>query len=227
MKKVSLMLVALMLCGSIHAVTISTAGEDHYDGYLASPDLLLGIGSDEGQFSFGDDADASLAQTFTVGAVSIDVTKIALLYENDDRWAFDAPLTMYVFAVTDSYAATIALAAPGDRLLTESFVAPYVGNTDTTLSIELDTVLSLNANTSYAVWIDSSATGDGDGNPGWEWLRSSSSAGDIYAGGGMYENGDVKGTGTGARDASLILIPEPATLTLLGVGMLGLIRKRK
>ena len=226
MRNLSLLLVVLMLCGLVQAATITTADDAIYDNYL--PDALIATGP-EGSFTFGQDDAVSLGQTVTVGAASIDVTKIFLTYEIDTGKDIDestaSTLTMHVFEVADSYAGTISVPAlPGDILLTDTFDAPYVGGTDSTLGIELDSVLTLAANTSYAVWFDTSGT---FGNR-WEWFRSTSGSpglGDEYAGGAFYDGGEIKTSGE--RDGSLILVPEPATLSLLGLGMLGLIHKRK
>ena len=223
MKRVILMLVVLMLCASVQAAIVTAVDDAIFDDYLPG---MVGTGP-EGSFTFGQDDAVSLGQTITVGAASIDVTKILLTYEIDTGkdtadTSTASTLTMHIFEVADSYAASII--APTTTLLTTTFDAPYVGGTDSTLIIDLDSTLTLAADTSYAVWFDTSGT---YGNR-WEWFRSSSNSpggGDEYAGGAFYDGGDIK-TG-GARDASLTLVPEPATMSLLAIGGIALLKRKR
>ena len=193
MRKISLMLTVLLLCVSVQAaVTVTTGPEGDFDTLGAQ----LSTGT-SGQLGFGDDASGSLAQTFTMGSQGIEVASIHMTFENDTGNTADPhTLTMYIFEVADPQASSITL--PGTTLLTETFDVPYVGGTDTLLNIALGSSVTLNSNTSYAVWIDTSASG----SPGWEWNRSTSP---VYADGTGYENGSIKTD----RDFSLALVGTP------------------
>ena len=194
MKKAGLMLLILMLCVSVQAVTITTAPEADLD-LLSDAPIFIGTAD---SFTFAPRTTGSLAQTVTIGAESIALETVNLTYENNNT-TDDATLPMHIFEVADSYADSISV--PETTLLTETFVTPNVGNTNTLLTITLDTPLALAANTSYAVYFDVS---DSSANANFEWFRSTSNTGgDIYAGGAFYQDDNIK-TG-GERDGSLAL----------------------
>lgn len=182
--------------------------------------------------SFSQNTSGSLAQTMTTGSQGIDVSLIELMtrYELDpeDRTQV-LPLTLHVFEVADAQAATLTV--PASPLLTESFTVTDMRDTDHLLRIALDTgtTLLLEANTSYAFYMDVSDPSLGGQ---FAFLRTTSGAGDsgsIYAGGAFYQDDAIK-TG-GARDAGLALrgtlVPEPSSAALLGLGGLALILRRR
>lgn len=214
MKRLSVMLVILMLCGSIQAgVTVTTDGST--STYDSLTDVLTtGIPRPSSQFS--DSADIGMAQTMTIGEDGFDLQTIHLVYEA----ASSATVTLHIFEVADVEAATIAVPV-GSTLLSETFVAPASGGLDY-MAIELDSALTLEANTGYAFYFDTSVDGKV-----FKWRRTTSTSGSIYSGGVFYDEDAIKNDGL--RDAFIALeaVPEPATMALLGMGGLITMLRRK
>ncbi|VGO11757.1 hypothetical protein PDESU_00303 [Pontiella desulfatans] len=182
----------------VHADTFITYGKVDYPG---AAEVVTVPAADAG---FGDDANVSLAQTFSVSN-AFSLGTIYIPYENDTGGSTaDWSMTVRIFPVADVSASNVV--ASGADVYTNTFTFPYVGGSDTTAEINLTTpvVLAASVGTSgYALQITESS--GGDFLPGWEWLRSSTA--DPYAGGDMYEDGTIKGTGTSARDLSIALAP--------------------
>ena len=180
--------------------------------------------------TFGDDANVSLAQSFSVGS-AFSAEAIYLVYENDANAYTNWNMTVTIFEVADVQAANLV---PGTTVYTGTLTFPapvgFAGS-DTIARIDLTTPLALNASVGtegYALQITESS--GGGFNPGFEWLRTGSSAGNVYAGGSAYEDGVTKGLDADGRDFSLAIssIPEPAAISLfaaLGGGIL-FIRRR-
>ncbi len=211
----------ILVASSYAAVTVTQNGDETQFDSIANTLISTGTQSD---FTFGDSAASSFAQTFTVGSSALDVTAFSLIHENDINQSAD--LTMHIFEVSDTSAATISL--PGTPLLTESFTVPGVTpDDDTLLTLTLDSTLTLSANTGYAFFLDVSDTSASDE---WRWVRTAP-AGNTYAGGVFYEDGDPKESGE--RDGSLAVIgtvvPEPssASLLVLGTGLAYLARRKR
>ncbi len=199
--------VAVFGAAGVEADTITTGG--------AFPDTAEIIAATAAESTFGDDANVSLAQTFSLDS-AFSARAIYLAYENDDRAVTDWTMTVSIFEVADVTAA--GLVPAGDDVYTGTFTFPYV-EAGTVARLDLTTPLSLNASVGtggYAIQIAEAA--GADFNPGWEWLRPTSA---VYDGGAMYEDGLLKNAGE--RDLSLAIssIPEPGTLGLLGISAIG------
>ena len=183
---------------AVHADTFSTYSKVDYPG---DAEVVTVPAADAG---FGDDANGSLAQTFTVSN-AFSLGTIYIPYENDTSGSTaDWSMTVRIFPVAD-VSSNIIVAAGAD-VYTNTFTFPYVGGSDTTAEINLTTPVALATNEApagYALEITESS--GGDFNPGFEWLRAT--VANPYAGGDMYEDGNVKGTGAAARDLSLALAP--------------------
>ena len=206
-----------MAAPSASAASIITVGDD--DTWPGSPDLEVanpdtpGLNGDD----TSGDPDGSLAQTFQVQGSSLTVRSIFLRYRNDSASTGDLEVDMTIFTVDDVLASTIADPPPGTGATlfseTVSFPEALGSSTNRVAHIVLDTPLNLPANTGdegYAVFFS--------GNGSFEWFRTGSTAGSVYAFGAFYEDGDWKNGGE--RDATLTLssvIPEPTTLLLASV----------
>lgn len=147
--------------------------------------------------TFGDDARASLAQSFQVDT-SFALKTIYLAYEYDPSAdPNDLLINIEVFEVEDVTASDLV---QGTSLLTVTGLAmPNNGNAHEA-AIVLDSAVPLEANSGsagYALRIT------GGNNPGFEWRRTGSSSGSVYALGQAYEDG-VERFG-GERDFVLAL----------------------
>lgn len=216
------LIVALFGVATSHADTITVDGP-----WSAAAEVEAAT---PGDASFGDDANVSLAQSFSVGS-AFSAEAIYLAYENDSNAYTNWNMTLTIFEVADVQATNLVA---GTTVYSGSFTFPApVGSSgsDTIARIDLTTPLALNASVGtegYALQITESS--DGDFNPGFEWLRTGNTAGNVYAGGAAYEDGITKGVGASGRDFSLAIssIPEPATISLfaaLGGGILFMRRR--
>lgn len=163
------------------------------------PGVAEVIAATPAQSSFGDDATTSLAQSFTVTS-AFSLETLFLEYEYDTGFAGDQTVTMSIFnlpvgaGVND--ASHIDPPDPGDLVVSGMVTFPNAGGTDTIAAIGLDSTLNLDPGGYLLHFSDTS-------NPGWEWMRTTSSGGSPYADGRAYENGVEKGTD--GRDFSLAL----------------------
>ncbi len=193
MKKRSRITLSVSLALGIAVFCGGTAGaEDRISFGVSFPDSAEVIAATPSQSGFGDDANVSLAQTFTV-TNAFAAQSIYLAYENDNNGNVDWDMTVTLFAVTNLQAAT--LVPEGSNLYSGTFTFPAVGGSDTIVRIDMAEPVYLEAG-GYAVQINEAS--GADFNPGWEWLRPTS---DVYAGGVMYEDGNIKSDG--ARDLCL------------------------
>ena len=145
----------------------------------------------------GDDAAISLAQTFQVPS-SFDLRSIFLDYEFDPLVdPNEVRVNVEIFEVADVGAASIA---QGKSLLTlTGLTMPTMLSSEET-AIVLDSPLTLPATTGTAGYALRITNG---GNPGFEWRRTGSTAGSVYAYGQAYEDGVEKLNGE--RDFVLAL----------------------
>ena len=146
---------------------------------------------------FGDDAHASLTQTFQVDS-AFDLKSIVLNYEYDAAVdPNDILINLEIFEV-ENVAANLFV--PGKSLLTLNGLSMPDLNSAEEAAIVLDSAVSLSATSGaggYALQITNG------GNPGFEWRRTGSSAGSVYAYGQAYEDGVEKFEGE--RDFVLAL----------------------
>ncbi|QDU91445.1 hypothetical protein Pla175_48730 [Pirellulimonas nuda] len=197
-----------------NAASITVQSVDMGGNFPAGAEIVAATPAES---SFGDDADASLAQSFTV-VDPLSLRRIFLMYQNDDRAPGDKALTMTISRVADVDAATHDdPPLPADVLLTDSVTFPYVDGVDTIAAITLDAPLDLAAG-GYLLRFS------GTTNPGWEWFRTTAgSGGSVYAGGKGYEDGVEKDQG--GRDFSLALssVPEPSSVAMILSAAFGLL----
>lgn len=131
----------------------------------------------------GDDARASLAQTFQVDS-TFNLKTIYLSYEYDPSAdPEDLLINLEIFKVTDVAAGDLL---QGSSLYTVTGLAmPDNGNAHEA-AIVLDRAVALETNSGssgYALRIT------GSNNPGFEWRRTGSSSGSVYPQGQAYEDG--------------------------------------
>ncbi|MEN1680171.1 MAG: hypothetical protein AAGJ46_11305 [Planctomycetota bacterium] len=169
---------------------------------------VLAAGTADGPF--GQDAPQSMTQTFQVDA-DFELQTIYLGYEFDP--AADPTQTwvdIEVFEVSDVLAETVT---DGERLLMTKAVRLPVLINGQDAAVVLDQAITLPAtegDAGYALRV----TGGGD--PGFEWRRTGSSAGSVYADGQAYEDGVQKLDGE--RDYVLAL---SSSAPLLNAGLPG------
>lgn len=218
MKGCFVIAVLAILVLSIPAVAaiITTSDDSVYD--LLNAEFSTG---DLSNSAYSQATSHSVTQTITTGAEGLDLQSIHIVYYMSAGTS-DATLTLNIFDVADTYAATIV---PGTTLLTETFTVPSSDGKRWLLSIELDSTLSLAANTGYAFDLE---TSDASATEIFKWRRSGSTTGDFYAGGAFYDDDAIKSSGT--RDGLLALngvVPEPATLSLMAFGGIALLKRKR
>ncbi|MDA8563219.1 hypothetical protein N9L06_02080 [Mariniblastus sp.] len=196
-----------VVCGQL---TVTTAGRGS-QLYSSDADLVTGTRRNAG---FGDDA-ISLTQTFqSSSAITLQSFAILYEYEIDDR-AIEpnsVPITIEIFEVADVSVDTLVV---GAELLNFTFsVGSFPDNGQQGEALfTLDTAIPLAAATGTEGYGIRISGGTGDGTRGFEWGRSTASAGgSIFADGRAYDNDGVVGFGnsdTPERDMSLSLNPVP------------------
>jgi hypothetical protein len=198
MRTATALLVAGFGIGSARADTINFGDTDF-------PDFAEIVISSVADASFGDDANVSLAQTFTVSN-DFSAGLIYLPYECDPNGsAEDWSMTVRIFSVTNVAAETLV---EGTNLYTGTFTFPNNGDTDDIARIQLSTPVFLSASVGsagYAIQINEAV--GADFNPGLEWLRPTAN---VYAGGVMYEDGSTKQDGE--RDLAVAIAGVPDLL---------------
>lgn len=213
---------ALVGAAAVNANTISIVGSFPVAAEVvaATPDVG----------KFGDDAAVSLSQTFSV-ASPFTAKAIFLAYENDSKGYQDWDMTVTIFEVADVMATTIT---PGNTVFSSTFTFPApVGSSgsDTIARLDLSSTVALNASvgtSGYAIQL-TEASGSSF-NPGFEWLRTGSTAGSVYAGGAGYEDGSIISSGARDFDLAISSVPEPASLSLfaaLSAAMLFMSSRRR
>jgi len=128
-----------------------------------------------------------------------------------------------------------------------SFVAPSPTSGSALLMLEFDNAITLTSGKVYALEVYQSSEAYASNATGMYWVRGGLNAPVVYLNGGgyqltgnqdgnadfefgysdKYENRNMYGSGTG-RDFGLGIyaVPEPATIAMLGLGALALLRKR-
>lgn len=168
-------------------------------GDLAYPDFAEIVAAPLADAGFGDDANASLAQTLTV-TNTFDAGAIYIPYRTDlNGGSNDWSMTVRIVEVADITASNFVAVSTN---YSGTFTFPNIGGTVSLATIELDTPVTLTTGVGYAIEVVEE--NGADFNPGWEWMRPTAEA---YAGGVMYEDGLIKNDG--ARDLSLAVSSTP------------------
>ena len=173
---------------------------------------------------FGDDGNPTITQTFQV-PTTFDLAAFAISYEYDSNNNTGVTVDWEIFEVADVNAASLTA---GTSLFTSlDNVYDNEGENAEGL-LTLATPLTLAATTGTAGYGLRLSGASNDSGQGFEWQRSTATAGNFYAEGSSYENGASEGD----RDYSLALvavasIPEPSSLALLGLGSLSMIVRRR
>ncbi len=201
----------------MQAATTVTVGSSSV--FPSTAEVIAAKPSDPGLF--GETASTSIAQT--VQSPGFDLKTIYIRYNTST--AVTAPtLNLNIFTVADIGAATLAVPPSGPGLLlTESITFPLTSSSSIA-AIELDVPLTLAASAGtggYAIHLATS------GITTFQWSRTGTTAGSVYAGGFAYDEGAIKTPNPPGRDMVLALsslpVPEPTTAALLGLGLLSLL----
>ena len=149
--------------------------------FLAASDSNV-LAATPAQGNFGDDASVSLSQTFQVDA-DFDLKTILLGYEYDPNAnPEDIVVNLEIFEVDDVGAETLTPSTT--RLVLTALSLPELIDSDTG-AIVLDEAISLEETTGTAGYALRISNG---GVPGFEWLRTGSTAADVFALGQAYQN---------------------------------------
>ena len=171
------------------------------DSPMSDVNSLQVVGSTPDEPGTGDDAATSLSQTFQIGA-TFELNTIFLGYEYDGNSDPNHSLiNVEIFEVEDVGAAELV---QGTSILTiNGLRAPQNATNSNESAIVLDSPITLEATTGtsgYALRITNG------GNPGFEWRRTGTAGGSVYAFGQAYEDGVEKFSGD--RDFVLALSAE-------------------
>ncbi|HAU37323.1 MAG TPA: hypothetical protein DCX07_06350 [Phycisphaerales bacterium] len=225
--KMTTKLAAVILCSLVFAVSanagvITTVGASNATSWNATPTL----GTATPGASSTQNAGASpVAQTITVGASSLTLDKLAFVVNTTTNYS--ATMTLSIFAVADPLAQgfnkNTANLLPGGGSFT---FASATSTTNGILTLDLTGTdeITLAANTSYVLQMTKvSATS----NPAFRYFTATDNASSAYTGGAFYYNSNyVTNSGSDAAFA-VFAVPEPATVSLLVLGGLGALLRRK
>jgi len=194
----------------------------------ASAAVLFGVGVGAERTNYA----GQLGTKFTVGGTDMTVHQLGL-YDGGAAGFIDShPVRIY------NLAGTTILASVTINAITSS--SPTPGNAGDYAFVALTTPVTLLANTTYVLtaWYPSNGTGEGGRNTNDPFRDLG--AGDTFSSlatnyGGRYSNditdvfsAETAGAplGYGGPNLSTTAIPEPTSLALLGLGALGLLRRR-